>query len=106
MTAMSPAPGRDPHAEPATERGRYEQRLMRVGRKLQSLGQLLEQAPARIVAKGFPADAAITGERPVQIEMDELRALFDPAASGNVGEILTEYHALLAKAKQGPPESG
>jgi hypothetical protein len=87
--------GRDPHAEPADARARYEQRLMRIGRRLQSLGQVLEQAPARIVAKGFPSDASITGDRPVVIEMDELRALFDASNEENVGILLREYHEVL-----------
>ena len=93
--------GRDPHAEPVDEKARYEQRLMRIGRRLQSLGQVLEQAPARIVAKGFPSDTSITGDRPVQIEMDELRALFDEANDENVGALLREYHAVLRAQRGG-----
>jgi hypothetical protein len=93
-------PGRDPHAEPKDERERYEQMLMRIGRKLQSTGQLLEQAPARIVGKGFPIDPAVTGDRPVQIDLDELREWFDPDSPRNVGKLLREYHDVLARRRE------
>jgi len=85
--------------EDLPERQRYEQTLMRMGRKLQSLGQLLEQAPAHLVAKGFPSDEAVTGSRPAQIDLDELRELFDPTSSKCVGPLLQRYHEVLAKGK-------
>jgi len=69
---------------------------MRTGRRLQSLGQLLEQDPHRVVGKGFDFDPRITGPRPLQIEMDELRALFDPQSPQNIGRLLAEYQQLLA----------
>lgn len=72
---------------------------MRVGRKLQSMGQLLEQAPSHLVAKGFPTDPSITGPRPLVIDMDEMRALFDPSSAKNVGEMLREYHELLQRLR-------
>jgi hypothetical protein len=97
-------PGRDPHAEPKGERERYEQMLMRVGRKLQSTGQLLEQAPARIVGKGFASDPAVTGDRPVQIDLDELKEWFDAASPRNVGKLLQEYHDILARRPHSPPD--
>ncbi|MGH2491718.1 MAG: hypothetical protein ACRDF9_09425 [Candidatus Limnocylindria bacterium] len=93
-------PTNNPHAEPTDERQRYEQRLMRIGRKLQSTGQLLEQAPARIVGKGFPVNPEITGERPVQIELDELRDFFDSKVGNNIGQLLHEYHELLSRLKR------
>lgn len=95
-------PGRDPHAEPTDDRERYEQMLMRVGRKLQSTGQLLEQAPARIVGKGFASDPTVTGDRPVQIDLDELREWFDRASLRNVGKLLQEYHDILAQRRSAP----
>ncbi len=73
---------------------------MRTGRKLQSLGQLLEQAPAHLVAKGFPSSEAVTGSRPAQIDLDELRELFDPGSAKCVGPLLQRYHELLAKEKE------
>jgi hypothetical protein len=73
---------------------------MRIGRRLQALGQLLEQGPTRLVGKGFDFDASITGPRPVQIEMDELRAVFDRNSSGNVGRLLADYHAILARERE------
>lgn len=76
---------------------------MRVGRRLQSIGQLLEQAPARIVAKGFPRDEAVTGARPVEIDLAELRALFEESAPENVGALLHEYQEVLAKARRESP---
>ena len=82
------------------ERRRYEQQLMRIGRRLEAIGQLLVQDPARMVGRGFDFDSAVTGERPVQIEMVELRDLFDQATDGNVGKLLAEYHAVLARQKQ------
>ena len=85
--------------EELSERQRYEQTLMRTGRKLQSLGQLLEQAPAHLVAKGYPSDESVTGSRPAQIDLDELRALFDPTSPTCVAPLLQRYHELLAKAK-------
>ena len=84
------------------ERRRYEQQLMRIGRRLEAIGQLLVQDPSRMVAKGFDFDASVTGSRPVQIEMGELRDLFDDTAAGNVGKLLVEYHAVLARQKQQP----
>jgi hypothetical protein len=81
----------------ADEKARYEQTLMRMGRKLQSLGQLLEQAPSHLVAKGFPSDPAINGNRPVIIDMDEMKALFDTASTKNVADTLREYHDLLRR---------
>jgi hypothetical protein len=78
------------------ERRQYEQALMRIGRRLQSLGQLLEQDPTRVVAKGYDFNAQVTGPRPLQFEMDELRGMFDPAAPQNVGRLLSEYQQLLA----------
>jgi hypothetical protein len=86
--------------EHLSERQRYEQTLMRTGRKLQSLGQLLEQAPAHLVAKGYPANDAVTGGRPVLIDLDEMRELFDPTSSKCVGDVLKQYHELLARLKQ------
>ena len=83
----------------ADERRRCEQRLMRIGRRLEAIGQLLVQDPSRIVAKDFDFDESVTGSRPVQIEMDELRALFDRDADENVGKMLGEYHAVLARQK-------
>jgi hypothetical protein len=82
-----------------TEQRQYEQALMRAGRRLQSLGQLLEQDPKRIVAKGFPFNVEITGQRPLEVDMDELRGLFDAAAPHNVGRLLAEYQGLLAADK-------
>ena len=76
-----------------------EQALMRIGRRLQALGQLLEQGPTRLVGKGFEFEALVTGPRPVQIEMDELRAVFDRQAPGNVGQLLAEYHAIIARER-------
>jgi hypothetical protein len=73
---------------------------MRVGRRLQALGQLLEQDPNRLVGKGFDYDTSVVGQHPVQIEMDELRALFDPASPQNVGRLLAEYQALIAAQRQ------
>jgi hypothetical protein len=81
----------------ADEKARYEQTLMRMGRKLQSLGQLLEQAPSHLVAKGFPSDPEINGNRPVIIDMDEMKALFDTASTKNVADTLREYHDLLRR---------
>ena len=81
------------------DRRQYEQALMRAGRRLQSLGQLLEQDPTRVVGKGFDFDPQITGPRPLQIEMDELRALFDPESPQNVGLLLAEYQKLVASEK-------
>ena len=43
------------------DRRHYEQALMRAGRRLQSLGQLLEQDPKRLVGKGFDFDPTVTG---------------------------------------------
>ena len=94
--AMNP----DPHESAAPLRSEarrhYEQRLMRIGRRLQALGQLLEQDPTRLVGKGFEFDASVVGAHPVQIEMDELREVFDRSAEVNVGRLLAEYQALLA----------
>jgi hypothetical protein len=82
------------------ERQRHEQALMRIGRRLQSIGQLLDQAPAHIMAKGFTADDAVTGGKPVQIDLDEMRAIFDPASPKNVGSLLQEYHELLLRLRK------
>lgn len=82
------------------ERRRYEQQLMRIGRRLEAIGQLLVQDPSRMVGKGFEFDDSVTGGRPVQIEMAELRELFDQASDGNVGKLLAEYHAVLARQKK------
>jgi hypothetical protein len=87
----------------AIDRERFEQSLMRIGRKLQSIGQLLDQAPAHITAKGFAADDAVTGGRPVVIDLDEMRELFDPASPRCVGAVLAEYHALLLRERQQKP---
>ena len=89
--------------EEQSDRQRYEQTLMRTGRKLQSLGQLLEQAPAHLVAKGFPSDESVTGNRPAQVDLDELRALFDPASPTCVGLVLQRYHELLAALREAAP---
>ena len=74
----------------------YEQALMRVGRRLQSLGQLLEQDPHRVVAKGYPVQTAISGARPLEFDLEELRGFFEPTNSNNVGRLLAEYQSLLA----------
>jgi hypothetical protein len=79
----------------------YEQTLTRIGRRLEALGQLLVQDPARVVGKGLGSDPTVTGQRPVEIDMNELRQLFDPAEPKNIGQLLSEYHAALARAKQG-----
>src|SRR4029077_10214253 len=79
------------------EKRQYEQALMRAGRRLQSLGQLLEQGPKRVVAKGFPIQTAISGARPLELDMDELRGMFDPQAFQNVGRLLAEYQKILAE---------
>jgi hypothetical protein len=84
----------------AEEKAKYEKTLMRMGRKLQSLGQLLEQAPSHLVAKGFSSDPSINGNRPVIIEMDELKALFDTTSPNNVGDTLREYHDLLRRLRE------
>jgi hypothetical protein len=83
-----------------TDRRQYEQALMRIGRRLQSTGQLLEQDPTRLAAKGFDFDATVTGPRPLQIDLDELRGFFDPESTQNVGKLLQEYQALLAAEKR------
>ena len=87
----------------AAERTRLEQSLMRVGRRLQSLGQLLEQAPSHLVAKGEAVDPEINGNRPAVIEMDELRALFDLDSPQNVGALLRAYHDLLRRLRGPKP---
>ncbi len=84
-----------------SERERLEQSLMRIGRKLQSLGQLLEQAPSHLVVKGDNANPEISGPRPVQIDLDEMRDLFNPDSSGGVGQVLRSYHDLLQKLRAG-----
>jgi hypothetical protein len=78
------------------EKRQYEQALMRAGRRLQSLGQLLEQDPKRVVARGFPIQTAVSGARPLELDLDELRNMFDPQAAQNVGRLLAEYQHLLA----------
>jgi hypothetical protein len=89
-----------PASAPAfSDRRQYEQALMRIGRRLQSTGQLLEQDPTRVVGKGVTFDESITGNRPLQIDLDELRSFFDPASGQNVGKLLQEYQALLAREK-------
>jgi len=70
--------------------------LMRAGRRLQSIGQLLEQDPKRVVAKGFPIQESVSGARPLQVDLDELRGFFDPDSPQNVGRLLAEYQRLLA----------
>jgi hypothetical protein len=94
----------DRKADELTERERYEQTLMRIGRKLQSLGQLLEQAPAHLVAKGYATDPSISGERPVQIDLDELRDIFDPGSPRCVGRVLESYHQLLVDLHRARPD--
>jgi len=84
----------------ADERRRYEQQLMRIGRRLEAIGQLLVQDPSRMAGKGFDFNESVTGSRPVQIEMDELRNLFDRGTDGNVGSLLSEYHSVLARQKE------
>jgi hypothetical protein len=84
----------------ADERRRYEQQLMRIGRRLEAIGQLLVQDPSRMAGKGFDLNESVTGSRPVQIEMDELRDLFDRTATGNVGELLERYHRVLGHQKK------
>jgi hypothetical protein len=88
-------------AEGAAQREQYEQTLMRIGRKLQSLGQLLEQAPAHLVVKGAASDPSVSGNRPVQVDLDELRELFDPASPRCVGTVLQGYHELLLELQRG-----
>ena len=82
-----------------SDRRQYEQALMRAGRRLQSLGQLLEQDPTRVVGKGFPIKPEITGPRPLEVDLDDLRNLFDPATAQNIGRLLAEYQSLLASEK-------
>ena len=82
-----------------TEKRQYEQALMRAGRRLQSLGQLLEQDPTRVVAKGYPIKPEITGARPLEVDLDELRGFFDPDSAHNVGRLLAEYQSLLASER-------
>jgi hypothetical protein len=82
-----------------SDRRQYEQALMRIGRRLQSTGQLLEQDPTRIAAKGFQFDATVTGARPLQIDLDELRSFFEPDSAQNIGKLLQEYQALIASEK-------
>jgi hypothetical protein len=84
-------------------RREYEQALMRVGRRLQALGQLLEQGPTRLIGKGFDFDPQVTGPRPVQIDMDELRNTFDRLAPQNVGRLLAEYQAQVAAGRAPVP---
>jgi hypothetical protein len=81
------------------DRERHEQSLMRIGRKLQSLGQLLDQAPSHLVIKGDSADPAIAGPRPVQIDLDEMRDLFSPDSPHGVAQVLRSYHELLQKLR-------
>jgi hypothetical protein len=78
------------------DKRQYEQALMRAGRRLQSLGQLLEQDPKRVVGKGFPIRPDVTGQRPLEIDLEDLRRLFDPTSPHNVGRLLAEYQSLLA----------
>jgi len=85
--------------EELSEKQRYEQTLMRIGRRLQSLGQLLEQAPAHLVAKGFKSDPSITGPRPVEIDLDDMRDLFDRTSEKCVGPVLERYHEHLVRLK-------
>jgi hypothetical protein len=81
------------------EKRQYEQALMRAGRRLQSLGQLLEQDPTRVVAKGFPITTEVTGPRPLEVDMNELGGLFDAQASHNIGRLLAEYQQMIAREK-------
>ena len=83
----------------STEKRQYEQALMRVGRRLQSLGQLLEQDPHRVVAKGFPFKTEVSGQRPLEVDLEELRGFFDASSAQNVGRLLSEYQSLLAAEK-------
>ena len=85
------------------ERRRYEQTLMRIGRRLEALGQLLVQDPARVIGKGFSADPGVTGQRPIEIDMDELRGLFDRAQADNIGQLLSAYHSTVAEGRQKGP---
>jgi hypothetical protein len=91
--------GGDANEPTFSDRRQYEQALMRIGRRLQSTGQLLEQDPTRLAAKGFSFIESVTGARPLQIDLDELRGFFDLSSAQNVGKLLQEYQALLAKEK-------
>jgi hypothetical protein len=84
-----------------SDKRQYEQALMRAGRRLQSLGQLLEQDPTRVVGKGFPIKPEVTGPRPLEVDLDDLRHLFDASSPQNVGRLLAEYQSLLATEKCG-----
>ena len=93
--------GGEASAPAFTDRRQYEQALMRIGRRLQSTGQLLEQDPTRLVAKGYAIEESVTGARPLQIDLQELKGFFDEASAQNVGKLLQEYQALLAREQQG-----
>ena len=56
-----------------TDKRQYEQALMRAGRRLQSVGQLLEQDPKRLVGKGYSFKPEVTGARPLEVDLEELR---------------------------------
>ena len=87
--------------EAPLEPRQYEQTLMRIGRRLEALGQLLVQDPARVVGKGAEFDSSVTGKRPVEIDLNDLKQLFDAAEPKNIGQLLSEYHAALARTKAG-----
>jgi hypothetical protein len=79
-----------------SDKRQYEQALMRAGRRLQSLGQLLEQDPKRLVGKGYPFKPEVTGARPLEVDLEELRGFFDPDSMQNLGRLLSEYQSLIA----------
>ena len=81
------------------DRKQYERELMLTGRRLQSIGRLMEEDPQHLVGEGFDFDPAVTGPRPVKVDMDKVRAMFDPAEPQNVGRLLAEYQQLLANDK-------
>jgi len=72
--------------------GACEQQIRRIGRRLQAVGQLLDQNPRRLIPPD--CEGATAGPSGLLLDVAELHALLDPSNPNGVSQLLCRYHSL------------
>jgi hypothetical protein len=80
-----------------------ERQLRRIGRRLQAVGQLLDQNPRKLITPDCENAPTGSRSRALLLDVTELRGFFDPSNPDGVSQLLCRYHTLTAAVSGADP---